>query len=633
MASDCCSRFCGRLCGRRSQGGEAPSAPLADATSCAELELVGVSTQSADLCFCCGGVLGSERFIFSIEDQGEMIVHPSCFVCSVDQSPLGEDFQFVEGALYCCYHFAEEFYQECAGCSMRDLDVNHFADERWWHQACFLCESCQEPLAGSGGEEGSWEFFKHCRLCYCRKCYETSIRKLCNECGFPIEVNSDNENGSQCIRAMGKEYHRECFVCHRCKLPLGSYCNVNEEPFCVACYTEMLGVSFLSEGNEIPSPIPPGEMKRSDTKKLDAEQQGACLAEGIVISLEEDTALDNQIALSKADCTWKTSPPIDGCICRFDFRTLAPRAFRRLRSVAFGLSEIEFRKSLSKPFSGGAQGEGKSGQLFFFSWDYRFIVKTVDDIEMHFFEKCMLDYCNHFMDTDKGASFDRGGVTRSLLPRYLGVYTIKFQGGRKKSVLLMTNVFPKDQEFKETYDLKGVLGSGRFVSEEQRAAGVKVLKDRNFLGRMLNIGPHAKKRILDQLCRDVEFLRARNRIDYSLLLGVALVNSMREKPSKDESDQWPTPERRGLRSMTVRGNTTVPGEEAFFLGIIDVLQKYTDRKKAEAAVKGIQFRLQHAYKAVKARTSNISDSRNAVSAASPTTYADRFVKFMKEYTE
>jgi len=169
------------------------------------------------------------------------------------------------------------------------------------------------------------------------------------------------------------------------------------------------------------------------------------------------------------------------------------------------------------------------------------------------------------------------------------------------------------------------------VSEEQKAAGVKVLKDRNFLGRTLNIGPPARQRILEQLRRDVEFLRARNRIDYSLLLGVALVNGMREKPSKLESEQWPTPERRGMPSMIVRGNTIAPGDEAFFLGVIDVLQKYTDRKKAEAAVKGIQYRLQHAYKAVQGRVSHISENRNAVSAASPTTYAGRFMKFMEEY--
>merc|ERR1712039_286936 len=126
-----------------------------------------------------------------------------------------------------------------------------------------------------------------------------------------------------------------------------------------------------------------------------------------------------------------------------------------------------------------------------------------------------------------------------------------------------------------------------------------------------------KSRLLEQFHRDTDFLWERNRIDYSLLLGVATVDAVQEKPNKNAKKQWPTPERQGVKS--------IGGEnEVFFMGIIDVLQEYTMKKMAENAVKGLKFEVDQMTK----HNSGIANRDNAVSAVNASHYAMRFCTYI-----
>jgi 1-phosphatidylinositol-4-phosphate 5-kinase len=61
------------------------------------------------------------------------------------------------------------------------------------------------------------------------------------------------------------------------------------------------------------------------------------------------------------------------------------------------------------------QGAGKSGSFFFFSFDNKFLIKTITSSEKNILLDMLDDYINHIILTDN----------KSLLARIYGVFTIK----------------------------------------------------------------------------------------------------------------------------------------------------------------------------------------------------------------
>merc|ERR1712178_29817 len=154
----------------------------------------------------------------------------------------------------------------------------------------------------------------------------------------------------------------------------------------------------------------------------------------------------------------------------------------------------------------------------------------MDDVELPFFLEGvgLRDY--HRYLTGEKATFNPYGLTSSFLPRFSGLYGLQIGASAKTYLIVFENLFPPGVPLKEQYDLKGALGSKRNVTEKQRTKGIKVLKDRNFLNRTLNVGEKLKPQLLDQLRRDLDFLKLKGRIDYSLLLGVASIDDVKQLP-------------------------------------------------------------------------------------------------------
>ena len=59
------------------------------------------------------------------------------------------------------------------------------------------------------------------------------------------------------------------------------------------------------------------------------------------------------------------------------------------------------------------ESAGKSGSFFFFSYDKKFILKTMNDNEMDIFIKMLPDYLDHFIK-----------YPNSLLARIYGIFTV-----------------------------------------------------------------------------------------------------------------------------------------------------------------------------------------------------------------
>lgn len=196
----------------------------------------------------------------------------------------------------------------------------------------------------------------------------------------------------------------------------------------------------------------------------------------------------------------------------FKFKDYAPNVFRELREDEFHLDPSDYLVSLTGKYILSELGSpGKSGSFFYFSRDYRFIIKTLHHGEHKFLRKVLKQYHAHMKANP-----------HSLLSRFYGLHRVKMPHGSKIHFVVMNNLFPPHRDIHETYDLKGST-VGREYPEEKAALNPRaVLKDLNWIhrGRTLELGPEKRALLTEQIRRDVELLKAINVMDYSLLIGI-----------------------------------------------------------------------------------------------------------------
>ncbi|KZT24886.1 SAICAR synthase-like protein [Neolentinus lepideus HHB14362 ss-1] len=341
----------------------------------------------------------------------------------------------------------------------------------------------------------------------------------------------------------------------------------------------------------------------------------------------------------------------------FKFKDYAPWVFRELREDYFHLDPSDYLVSLTAKYILSELGSpGKSGSFFYFSRDYRFIIKTIHHSEHKFLRSILKQYHEHVKSNP-----------HTLLSRFYGLHRVKLPRGKKIHFVIMNNLFPPHKDIHETYDLKGST-VGREYPEEKAAKNPRaVLKDLNWInrGKQLELGPEKRALLTEQLRRDSELLQKLHVMDYSLLVGIHNMRRgnrdnvrrntlkvfspnmprMKRKPTQLKSS---SPEaiaiRKAMREsdpkrLDAAGGESLPecdtgdrqhflfyqdegglratdqaNEEAdtlYYLGIIDILTPYNTLKKLEHCWKGMQA------------------DRHKISPVPPSEYADRFFAFMK----
>ncbi|KAI8974762.1 hypothetical protein BD414DRAFT_497376 [Trametes punicea] len=341
----------------------------------------------------------------------------------------------------------------------------------------------------------------------------------------------------------------------------------------------------------------------------------------------------------------------------FKFKDYAPWVFRELREDYFHLDPADYLLSLTAKYILSELGSpGKSGSFFYFSRDYRFIIKTIHHSEHKFLRRILKQYYEHVKNNP-----------HTLLSRFYGLHRVKLPHGRKIHFVIMNNLFPAHKDIHETYDLKGST-VGREYPEEKAAQNPRaVLKDLNWIKRKktLELGPEKRALLTEQLRRDSEILKQLGVMDYSLLVGIHNMqrgnkDNVRRNTLKVFSPDMPminrkktigkgpqSPEaiamRRIMREADPQsldsGTITLPdkdtGERQYFLfyqdegglratdeanenmdtiyylGVIDILTPYNTFKKLEHFWKGL------------------SADRHKISPVPPAEYASRFFSFMK----
>ncbi|KAL1998830.1 hypothetical protein VTN02DRAFT_5506 [Thermoascus thermophilus] len=349
----------------------------------------------------------------------------------------------------------------------------------------------------------------------------------------------------------------------------------------------------------------------------------------------------------------------------FKFKDYAPWVFRRLRAK-FKLDPADYLMSLTSKYILSELGSpGKSGSFFYFSRDYKYIIKTIHHAEHKLLRKILPQYYEHI---EKNPN--------TLISQFYGLHRVKMAYGRKIHFVVMNNLFPPHRDIHQMFDLKGST-IGRDLREEDLEKNPRAtLKDLNWIrrNRHLECGPMKKEVFIAQLKRDVKLLQRLKIMDYSLLVGIHDLEKGNEEKLRDKTlqvfqpggdrdeDSNPnmlirTPSKlenarkaRELRMIIKRerpvplDQTTAkmpdeilderknlvfysddggfrathengqPGEEIYYLGIIDCLTHYGFVKKAEHFWKGL------------------SHNRSQISPIPPESYGERFVNFITGIT-
>lgn len=338
----------------------------------------------------------------------------------------------------------------------------------------------------------------------------------------------------------------------------------------------------------------------------------------------------------------------------FKFKDYAPWVFRELREDYFHIDPADYLLSLTAKYILSELGSpGKSGSFFYYSRDYRFIIKTISHSEHAFMRSILKDYHTHVKNNP-----------HTLLSRFYGLHRVKMPRGRKIHFVIMNNLFPPHRDIHETYDLKGSAYGREYPEEKAKTNPRAVLKDLNWVnrGRTLEFGPEKRALLTEQLRRDMEFLRRINVMDYSLLVGIhnmergnrdnlrettlAVFNPqtmpVRRKPSsvkagaeaktvrravarsdpkrllnaKSQLPQDGSADRRHFLFYQDEGGLQAtdelnqPMDMIYYVGIIDICTPYNMTK-----------RIEHAWK-------SMTENAITISCVDPDTYGHRFLDFL-----
>lgn len=288
------------------------------------------------------------------------------------------------------------------------------------------------------------------------------------------------------------------------------------------------------------------------------------------------------------------------------FKDFAPKVFQQIRQF-WGIDNSELLHSFGYDNLDAIRGEGKSGAFFIFTRDKRFILKTATGPERDFLWE-MLPY--YFLYIRKNPN--------TLLPRFYGVYSMKHEGiGGMVRFVVMNNVFATPSPLNEVYDLKGST-LGRSSGEDVPKGSL--LKDLDIKRKFHLPDSDVEQRFLEQLHADSQFLAQHNVMDYSLLVGVHYDNDEGKEKTRKKLVEWTRyyAEDSSFKSLFQVDGSGMAGwnidtktREVYFIGIIDILQKYTPKKKIEHFFKSIPYKA------------------NTVSVVEPSYYARRFYNFIK----
>ncbi|KAF6126421.1 phosphatidylinositol-4-phosphate 5-kinase like 1 [Phyllostomus discolor] len=273
----------------------------------------------------------------------------------------------------------------------------------------------------------------------------------------------------------------------------------------------------------------------------------------------------------------------------FELGTLAGPAFSWLRH-SLGLAEEDYQAALG-PGNPYLQflSTSKSKASFFLSKDQRFFLKTLRRGEVRMLLIHLPRYVQHLQRHP-----------HSLLARLLGVHSLRVGRGKEIYFIIMQSVFYPVGRISERYDIKGCKVSRWVEPAPENSPLVLVLKDLNFEGKTINLGPQ-RSWLLRQMELDTTFLRELNVLDYSLLVafqrlqedergpGSFLFRTARSVQGVQSPDEPGAQNRRLLPDAPNALHILDGPEQRYFLGLVDLNTVYGLCKRLEHLWKTLRY--------------------------------------------
>jgi len=266
---------------------------------------------------------------------------------------------------------------------------------------------------------------------------------------------------------------------------------------------------------------------------------------------------------------------------------------------------------------------GKSGSLFFFTKDQKYMMKTIPKHEFDKLRHTLQNYLEYLMENKD-----------TFLTHYFGLHEVSWgaNGSRmvRKYIVIMQNLF-KDYKVGRRFDMKGSITNRAMVKKGMSLQDIPEtvpLKCSDFRNHVKHLKfSHSVQAnctpLLQQLSNDAQFLESCNIIDYSVLLGELKLSSGQIEELRAEARS--SGSSLGVNGLyivktVVDGNTVADDgptdsqsvqERAYIIGVIDTLTGFDLKKKAEFGFKRCLY-------------------GNEMSCIPPHQYQQRFTKFMAE---
>ena len=270
----------------------------------------------------------------------------------------------------------------------------------------------------------------------------------------------------------------------------------------------------------------------------------------------------------------------------FTFTDYAPKIFENIRKLD-GIKNEDYSKALGPSnifkyiWSNNMStfkalcSTGKSGSLFYYTEDGKYMLKTIHKAEFLKMREIIKPYHEHIIKCNN-----------SVINRFYGLHKINYIENRKSKeqyLVIMNNLFGS-YEVDSRYDLKGST-SGRTTTfpEGMQIDKTIALKDNNFIDGTIRfeLEEDQRKTLLDSLDEASQFLGTCSILDYSILVGIVDLEKRRQMirnrtidlddPIVELIQQNPKRiEQRGCFLSKDRNNL-------YILGIIDTLTNYTTK--------------------------------------------------------
>uniref|UniRef100_A0A6B2L5S0 PIPK domain-containing protein n=1 Tax=Arcella intermedia TaxID=1963864 RepID=A0A6B2L5S0_9EUKA len=290
----------------------------------------------------------------------------------------------------------------------------------------------------------------------------------------------------------------------------------------------------------------------------------------------------------------------------------APQVFKAIRKhfgikeeslmASVGIESLLMRMVFTGEFASFQQigSYGKSGSIFYYSFDGEFMLKTVMEKEA----LCLMARLKEYYEHITKAEYKPTSPGTFIVP-YIGLLRISTGPSNNLYICIMKNLFSKQNSIDEIYDLKGSK-EGRTTPLEDRKPGIP-LKDLDFDKDRASIYiPKANHQNFHaNIGVDASFLcNTMQTMDYSFLLGIHRVrnDTLGLKGDKNED----------LNITPDGGWVSSDRKEIYYVGIIDYLVEFGKLKKAEVLVKGF------------------TASKEDISVSDPKSYHLRFIETFKK---